>query len=145
MRSKILLALLMLPPPAAMAGPPGTLVIVDDPALGAFDDITFTGIPVSLADDGETMLPTGPFAGNFVLNQGAVAAGQNGGLNFGALTVTDLAPVNQPIPSQAAFAGMQSVLAFWDDIDDKDGDVYALERVKGGRHAAIMRYNLQRE
>jgi aryl-alcohol dehydrogenase-like predicted oxidoreductase len=25
------------------------------------------------------------------------------------------------------------------------GDVYALERVKGGRHAAIMRYNLQRE
>jgi aryl-alcohol dehydrogenase-like predicted oxidoreductase len=25
------------------------------------------------------------------------------------------------------------------------GDVYALERVKGGQHAAIMRYNLQRE
>jgi hypothetical protein len=25
------------------------------------------------------------------------------------------------------------------------GDVYALERVKGGRHAAVMRYNLQRE
>jgi aryl-alcohol dehydrogenase-like predicted oxidoreductase len=26
-----------------------------------------------------------------------------------------------------------------------DGDVYALERVKGGRHASIMRYGLQRE
>jgi hypothetical protein len=24
------------------------------------------------------------------------------------------------------------------------GEVYGLERVRGGRHAAIMRYNLQR-
>jgi hypothetical protein len=38
-------------------------------------------------------------------------------------------------------AGLDAVLA---DSVGPLGDVYALEREKGGQHAAIMRYNLNR-
>ncbi len=102
------------------------LHFVDDPALGAFLDISGFGQLVSLGQDGEAMLPAGIFHGSLIFASG-VTVGQNGGLAFGQGTVTELEPENQPIPSQNAFIGGQSALAFWDDIDDKEGgDVHVV-------------------
>ncbi len=100
-------------------GPP--LHFVDDPSLGEFVDISDVGQVLFLGEDGEAMLH-GAFQGSFIFFPG-VTVGQNGGLAFGQATVTDLDPQNQPIPSQGAFLGGQAALAFWDDIDDKDGDI----------------------
>ncbi len=98
-----------------------TLQLIDNPMLGAFIDITDTGQPLALRDEGEAQI--GTFGGSFVLLPGLIVVGMNGGLGFGSFTVTDLEPVNQPIPSGDAFVGGQALLAYWDDIDDKEGDV----------------------
>ena len=111
---------------AALGSPP--LLLVDDPKLGQFVDVPKSGgMPIDLLDDGEAELGIGTFPGNFVIGPGPVVVGLNGGVGFGNATVTDLAPVNQPIPSQDAFLGGQASLVFWDDIDDKDGDTFFLE------------------
>ncbi len=109
---------------AASNGTAGELILVDDPALGEFIDITETGEPVVLDDDGEAEI--GTFQGNFVLLPGLVVVGMNGGAGFGQHTITDLEPENQEIPSKDAFMGDQAGLVYWDDIDDKEGDVYAM-------------------
>lgn len=114
----------------AGAGAP-KLHFVDDPALGAFLDITGIGQLVNLGANGEVMLPGGVFQGNFIFARGGVVVGQNGGLAFGQGTVTDLQPENEPIPSNAAFIGGQSALAFWDDIDDKEGGDAYFVRLEG--------------
>ncbi len=98
-----------------------TLQLIDNPMLGEFIDITDTGQPLVLPDEGEAQI--GTFGGSFVLLPGLIVVGMNGGLGFGSFTVTDLEPVNQPIPSGDAFVGGQALLAYWDDIDDKEGDV----------------------
>ncbi len=126
---------------SAAAG--GGLRILDNPALGEFTDIEATGVPVPLGDDGEAMLGIGSIPGNFVLRAGQVAVGLNGGINFGALTVTDLEAVNRGIPSAGAFLGAQACLAFWDDIDDKEGDVYFLDLPGGaGGPRLIVQWNV---
>ena len=100
----------------------GTLQIVDN-LPGNFVDISQTGgTPLNLGDDEEVDI--GTFPGNFVLLSGSVVVGNNGGLGFGNATVSDLAPGNEPIPSTSAFLGGQAALVFWDDIDDKQGDVF---------------------
>ena len=77
-----------------------TLQIVDDPSLGTFFDISLTsGIPIALGDDEETLL-SGSVPGNFVIQTGFIVVGMNGGVGFGMDTVTDLGPVNQPLPSR---------------------------------------------
>ena len=101
-----------------------TLRIIDNPALGAFLDITQSGQSLALGDDQETMLD-GSFQGNFVLQPGIVVVGINGGVSFGVETVTNLEPVNEELPSSAAFIGGQAALVLWDDIDDKEGDVFS--------------------
>ena len=106
-----------------------TLRYLDDPSLGEFIDISTTGEPLMLGDDEETTLGIGTFKGNFVILPGTIVVGINGGLGFGNRTTTDLAPVNQEIPSKDAFIGGQATLAYWDDIDDKEGDVYFLRLV----------------
>ncbi len=98
-----------------------TLQLIDNPMLGEFIDITDTGQPLVLPDEGEAQI--GTFGGSFVLLPGLIVVGMNGGLGFGNQTVTYLEPVNQPIPSGDAFLGGQALLAYWDDIDDKEGDV----------------------
>lgn len=126
-RSLALCAACALALPAG-AGEP-QLVFVDDPTLGEFFDMSQGGQTLPLEPDGAAALPIGTFAGNFIFLPGPIAVGQNGGLGFGSDTVTDLAPDNAPIPSGSAFAGGQSALAFWDDIDDKEGDVSYVELI----------------
>lgn len=98
------------------------LQIVDN-LPGEFIDITQTGgTPLNLGDDEEVGI--GTFAGNALFLAGTVVVGNNGGIGFGNATLTDLTPFNEPIPSGNAFDGGQAALAFWDDIDDKFGDVF---------------------
>ncbi len=107
----------------------GQLVhFIEEPGAGPFLDIEAMGQPLDLPDDGEVgILET--FSGNFIFRPGLVVVGQNGGMSFGQQTETNLGPDNQEIPSGAAFKGSQAALAFWDDIDDKEGDVFFAELV----------------
>lgn len=103
----------------------GSLSLVDD-LPGSFIDISLTGgTPLNLADDEEVSI--GTFPGSLVFPAGNVVVANNGGIGFGNVTVTDLAALNEPIPSGNAFVGGQATLAFWDDIDDKEGDVFFAE------------------
>lgn len=102
--------------------PAQQLTLVDD-LPGAFIDISKTGgTPLNLGDDEEVLI--GTFEGNLIFPAGSLVVANNGGIGFGNETVTDLEPINEPIPSHNAFLGGQALLAFWDDIDDKEGDVY---------------------
>ena len=104
----------------------GPLQVIEDPNLGEFFDILASGgQPLNLADDGEVEF--GMFDGNHVFRSGLLVVAQNGGVAFGQETISDLEPVNEPIPSGSAFIGSQAALVFWDDIDDKEGDVSFLE------------------
>ena len=103
------------------------LQFVDGASLGQFIDISLTsGENLMLGEDEEVAL-SGSSMGNFVFAPGLVVVGQNGGLSFGTGSVFNLEAVNQQIPSNDAFLGSQAGLVFWDDIDDKEGDVFALE------------------
>lgn len=102
-----------------------TLRFADDPGFGSFVDIVGFAEPLPLGDDGEADI--GTFGGNFIFGPGLIVIGQNGGVAFGQVTVTDLGPLNQPIPSNEAFLGGQATLVYWDDIDDKEGDVFFVE------------------
>ena len=104
-----------------------SLSLIDNPSLGEFIDITQTGQLIPLADEEETTLDVEMFPGNFVLRSGSIVVGINGGLGFGNETETDLEPLNQQIPTLDAFIGGQATLVYWDDIDDKEGDVYLLQ------------------
>ncbi len=107
----------------------GQLVhFIEEPSAGPFVDIEASGLPLNLPDDGEVDI-IATFPGNVIFLPGLVVVGQNGGMAFGQKTVTDLAPDNQEIPSGEAFIGSQAALAFWDDIDDKEGGVFFLELV----------------
>ncbi len=119
-----------------------TLRIVDNPVLGEFLDISQSGKSLALGDDQEAMLEA-TFPGNFVLQPGIVVVGINGGVSFGIRTVTNLAPVNEELPSRAAFFGGQAALVLWDDIDDKDGDVFS-EVVADPKHGdrLIVQWNV---
>lgn len=107
----------------------GQLVhFIEDPSAGPFVDIESIGQPLNLPDDGEVGIIK-QFPGNSIFLPGLVVVGQNGGMGFGQQTETDLAPDNQEIPSGEAFIGGQAALAFWDDIDDKEGGVFFVELV----------------
>ena len=107
----------------------GQLVhFIEEPNAGPFVNIEVSGQPLNLPDDGEVDI-IATFPGNGIFLPGLVVVGQNGGMAFGQKTVTDLPPDNQEIPSGEAFIGSQAALAFWDDIDDKEGGVFFLELV----------------
>lgn len=97
------------------------LSIVDD-LPGSYVDISSTGTLLPLGDDdsGTITLPTG----NAVLPAGDIVVSNNGGIGFGTLGSTLLAPGNAPIPSNDAFGGGQSLLAFWDDIGNTIGGIF---------------------
>lgn len=109
--------------PAACAWA-GQLVIVDD-IPGTFMDITTSGTILELGGDGEIVI--GTTIGNEIFPSGAVVRHHNGGLGFAFPPSNDLAPFNEPIPSTAAFGGGRALLPFWDDIDDKNGDVFEFQ------------------
>lgn len=96
------------------------LKIVDNLA-GLFENISASS-PLVLGNDEELEVAT--TIGNVVFPAGSVVIANNGGVAFRNPPTTDLAPVNEPIPSTAAFGGGQALLVYWDDFDDKDGDVF---------------------
>lgn len=99
------------------------LRIVDN-LPGTFIDISQTGgTPLMLGDDQEVVV-VGTDIGNAVFPTDSIVVANNGGLGFRNPPSNDLAPLNGPIPSSTAFGGGQAALAFWDDIDDKEGDVF---------------------
>ena len=101
------------------------LVIVDN-LPGAFIDISGSSTPLGLGDDDEVVVE-GSSVGNMVLPTSSVVVANNGGVGFRDPSILDLEPTNQPIPSGSAFGGAQATLVFWDDIDDKTGDVYFVQ------------------
>ncbi len=107
----------------------GQLVhFIEEPDAGPFVDIEGVGQPLNLPNDGEVDI-IDTFPGNGIFLPGLVVVGQNGGVAFGQLTISPLAPLNQEIPSSEAFIGTQAALAFWDDIDDKEGGVFFVQLV----------------
>ncbi len=100
-----------------------SMVVVDD-VPGSFVDIS-SSQPLVIGDDEE--IEIGTTIGNFVFPPGVIVVANNGGVAFRDPPSNDLAPVNQPIPSSAAFGGGQAVLVYWDDLDDKDGDVFLVQ------------------
>ena len=88
---------------------------------GTFIDISPTGTPLSLADDGEVSITT--TIGNALLPAGEVRVGSNGGVRFHG-TGTNLAIVNATLPAFGAFSfESQSLLPFWDDLNSGSGSI----------------------
>jgi hypothetical protein len=84
-----------------------------------------TRLEPRLGDDEERAIFT--TIGNTVFPAGRVVIANNGGLGFGGLPTLpsdDLAPIEEPLPSQAAFGGGQSLLPYWDDLGNTSGDVF---------------------
>jgi len=88
---------------------------------GTFIDISSTGTPLSLADDGEVSITT--TLGNALLPAGDVRIGSNGGVRFFG-TGTNLAIINAALPAFGAFSfESQSLLPFWDDLNSGNGTI----------------------
>ena len=88
---------------------------------GTWIDISTTGTPLGLSDDGEVDIPT--TVGNAVFGAGVARVGNNGAVRF-AGTGLSLSFSNAPIPSNSMFSGGQALALFWDDIDSDTGNVY---------------------
>ncbi|MEZ6017014.1 MAG: hypothetical protein R3F49_17985 [Planctomycetota bacterium] len=86
---------------------------------GSFVDISGTGTPLSLADDGEADIAT--TIGNALFAAGTARVGSNGGVRF-AGTDLELAFGNLNLPAAGAFGlTSQSLLPFWDDVNTVGG------------------------
>ncbi|MDG1050875.1 MAG: hypothetical protein P8M11_00625 [Planctomycetota bacterium] len=106
--------------------PPSPVTIVDN-LPGTYIDISTTGTPLSLSDDGEVDIPT--TIGNTVLAAGIARVGSNGAVRFDG-TGAELGYTNQPIPSTAAFNSDRTLMPFWDDFDTDgglEGEIYYQE------------------
>ena len=112
--------------PAAVRN--GTVLsVVDRKALlftdtrpGSWIEISGTGTPLNLTDDGEVDIPT--TVGNSLFLAGMARVGSNGGVRF-AGTGLELGFTNAEIPSASAFSGQQTLLPFWDDVNTVGGTV----------------------
>ncbi len=104
-----------------VAAAPADLFIVDTEP-GTFIDISDSGISLGISGNDEAIINT--TISNTVFPGGDVVVGNNGGLGFGDLTDPNLPPLNEEIPSAAAFGGGQALFGFWDDIDNTYGDVF---------------------
>lgn len=107
---------------AAYAQSDGPFLVWDDTRPGAWIEISGSGTPLGLGDDGEVDITT--TVGNNVFAPGVARVGNNGAVRF-AGAGTQLGFVNAAIPSVANFNLDSQVLdLFWDDIDSDTGDVY---------------------
>ena len=83
-------------------------------------DITGTGTPLSILDDGEANI-TIPFSFQFYgISSADLRVGNNGGIIF-TTTIGDVFAGNTALPATSWTMG---IMAFWDDIDDETGNVY---------------------
>lgn len=91
----------------------GQVVIVNN-VSGSFVDISTTGTPLNLTDDGQTTITSGILSQFFGTN--VVTVSNNMAVGFGPLAASGAAgPVNTPIPSGNLFGGQQSVAVLWDN------------------------------
>ena len=109
------LALLCIGLIASVAG--AQLTIVDN-LPGAWIDVSGTGTPLNLSDDGEVDIAT--TVGNSLLAAGVARVGSNGAVRF-AGTGQSLSWTNATIPSTNMFSGDQSLAVFWDDFNTSSG------------------------
>jgi hypothetical protein len=92
-----------------------------DTLPGAWIDISGTGTPLDLADDGEADIAT--TVGNALLAAGTARVGSNGGVRFGG-TGLNLGVTNGALPVSGAFSlTSQSLLPFWDDFNTANGTI----------------------
>ena len=102
---------------------------------GGFIDISTTGTPLGLSDDGETNIVM-PF--DFTLFNNAATApvdlrvGNNGGIIFNA-SLGNVFAGNLTLPTGDFTAG---ILPFWDDLDTESGEVYW--EVQGAAPARVL-------
>jgi hypothetical protein len=99
---------------------PGEALVDTEAAINGWVEISGTGTPLGLSDDGEATVSM-PFTTPLFTVQ-TVRVGNNGGIAF---TGSEELPYdNAGIPSNSVFGGAQSLLPLWDDIDSETGDVY---------------------
>jgi hypothetical protein len=101
-----------------MASVAGAQLTIVDNLPGAWIDVSGTGTPLNLSDDGEVDIST--TVGNSLLAAGVARVGSNGAVRFGG-TGQSLSYSNQPIPSTSLFGGDQSLAVFWDDFNTASG------------------------
>lgn len=93
-------------------------LMVNDADTTSFEDISATGTPLGLTDDGEENIVI-PFEFNL---DGQISSdlriGNNGGVLYG-VTEGDLFAGNLPLDGQSP-----RIVPLWDDFDDETGDVY---------------------
>ena len=99
-----------------------------------FVDISGTGTPLGLSDDGEEDILT--TVGNDIFPAGPVTVSNNGGIIAGGNE--DLTFANTAIPN---ISFETALLPFWDDIDNDDGDVYWEQREIDGLPALIVQWD----
>jgi len=96
-----------------------TQVVFTDDVAGTFTDISATGTPLNLGDDGEANIAT--TVGNALVAAGTARVGANGAIRFGG-TGLDLGWTNTALPATGAtgntafFSGGQVLAPFWDDL-----------------------------
>ncbi len=100
----------------------------------SFVDISTTGIPLGLADDGEATISTS--VGNLLMPAGPVTIGNNGMIAAGGGVTIDFS--NDSIPS-TDFSNA-ALMPFWDDIDSETGNVYWQETQLNGVNALIVQW-----
>jgi aryl-alcohol dehydrogenase-like predicted oxidoreductase len=82
----------------------------------------------------------GAIAMRWVLDQPGVT-----GIIVGARHARHLSAIVDAVQLTLSDADREAIAAVHADATGPDGDVYALERAKGGGHASIMRYTLNRD
>ncbi len=103
-----------------------------DPAR--FVDISATGTPLHLFDDGEATIVT--TVGNALFPAGSVTVANNGGIIAGS--GTELSYVHGPLPSSQFGTAL---LPFWTDLDSDSGNVFWSEQLVEGIPALIVQWN----
>lgn len=92
----------------------GQVVAIVNTMAGNFVDISTTGTPLNLSDDGKITITSGIMSAFFGTN--VVTVSNNMAVGFGPGAVGGTAgPVNTTIPSPALFGGQQSVAVLWDN------------------------------
>ncbi|MCA9126212.1 MAG: pre-peptidase C-terminal domain-containing protein [Planctomycetales bacterium] len=100
----------------------------------AFVDISSTGTPLNLSDDGAASIVT--TVGNALFPAGTVTVSNNGGITAGS--TASLSTQNTALPA----AGIDNALfVLWDDIDSTAGNVYWQELQVGGIQTLIVQWH----
>ncbi|MCK4978906.1 MAG: hypothetical protein KAS62_00850, partial [Candidatus Delongbacteria bacterium] len=103
-----------------------------------WEDITISGTPLGLADDGESEMISLGFNFNFYgTAYSTVVIGDNGAITFAG---TDISSINSSIPSTASPNAI--IAPFWDDLNSESSlsdDIYYYSDTANGKF--VIQYN----